>query len=269
MLRIDDRQCTGMHVTVPHRAHVGRVHELKDQLVGIRPRAALHARLVSRRAIMRQHQVISVLMIDRHHLTIRTREQDFHDRGARGSHAVGGHDLVGRLTVLISPHPGSDEGLERIDGGNGLFGWRILLAGEQFARGAIPHDGALPQAVVPVAIGTRDIPPVGDARHMLVQSGDNVQRRRIVGVVAFDAGRLDLVARKHHVRRRDVVLVVPMIVRFAVAIHASRVTDRMLGDQFFVLKVVVTDEARGILGHAGRHRFVVLGLFLGLVQHQR
>ena len=82
-----------------------------------------------------------------------------------------------RSADLFSPaHPGARQRLERIERGPGLRGRRILLAGQQFARGAIPHHGAMRQAMVTVAIGAGQFLRLAEPRHAFAQSRDRPPR---------------------------------------------------------------------------------------------
>ena len=96
---------------------------------------------------------------------------------------------------------------------------------QQLARLLVPPDLPRRQTVASVAIGADDPLGVGLGA-LLLPSGDDLHGRNVVALVARLAAFGDPLRRKHHVRRRDVVLVVAMGERRPVALHA---TDVRLG----------------------------------------
>ena len=153
MVGIHNRDRARVHMIVLRGPHVGRVHEVKNQLSRIGAAAAFHARLIPGRAIMSEQQVVPVLVVDGDHLMVRSGKQHLHDRAAGRGDVKGGHDLIGRLAVLAHSDPRARQLFERVQRRSGLLGRRILLAGQQFSRCAIPHHRAMRQTMVTVAIG--------------------------------------------------------------------------------------------------------------------
>ena len=103
------------------------------------------------------------------------------------------------------------------------------------------------QAVVTVAIRADDRFRVGLFRATCSVPGQHLLGRHVVRVMTLPARLVDFPGRVHDIGWRDVVFIIAVGVRIAVAVRAADVVPTVPPDQWFLAIVFVADVARAIV----------------------